>query len=38
MMDMFVNTYICGFQIILNITKVNEFFFGILDLWIILLT
>ena len=31
-MDMlFVNTWICGFQIILQITKVNNYFVGILN-------
>jgi len=33
-MDMFVDTWIHGFQIILNITKVNKYFIGILNLCI----
>jgi len=35
-MNMFMDTWICGFQIILNITKVNKYFVGILNLWIVL--
>jgi len=39
-MDMFVDIGICGFQItcIFNITKVNKYFVGILNSWIVLLT
>jgi len=37
-MDMFLDTGICGFQIIHNITKVNNYFVGILNLWIALPT
>jgi len=36
MIDMFMDTWICGFQIILNIIKVNKYFVGILNLWIVL--
>ena len=35
-LDMFVNTWISGFQIICNSTKVNKYFVGILNLWIAL--
>ena len=38
MVDMFMDTLICGFQIIFNITKVNEYFVGILNSWIALPT
>ena len=31
MMDMFVDTWVCGFQIIRNITKVKKYFIGILN-------
>jgi len=37
-MDMLVDTLICGFQITLKITKVNKYFVGILNSWIVLLT
>jgi len=39
-MDMFVDIGICGFQItcIFNITKVNKYFVGILNSWIVLPT
>ena len=30
-LDMFVDTWICGFQIICNITKVDNYFVGILN-------
>ena len=36
MMDMFMDTLICGFQIKRNITHVNKYFGGILNLWIVL--
>jgi len=36
MMDMSVDTSIHGFQIILNISKVNKYFLGILSLWVVL--
>jgi len=36
MVGMFVETWIHGFQIILNITKVNEYFVMILNLGIVL--
>jgi len=39
MMDMFLDTAFRGFQIILNITKVNKYFvinFSILFAWIVL--
>jgi len=35
MMDMFVDTWICGFQIILNITKVNWYLVELLNSWIV---
>ena len=37
-LNMFVNTWICGFQIICNITQVYKFFVGILNSWIALST
>ena len=37
-MDMFMDTWIHGFQIKLNITKVNKYVVGILDKWIVLPT
>ena len=35
---MFMDTWICGFQIILNTTKVHKNLIEILNLWIVLLT
>ena len=35
-MDMFVDTWMCGFQVILNTTGVNIYFVGILNSWIVL--
>jgi len=35
-MDMFVDTLICWFKMIHNITKENKYFIGILNLWIAL--
>ena len=32
-MDMFMDIWICGFQIMCNITKVKKYFVGILNLW-----
>jgi len=37
-MAVFVDTWIRGFQIILNITKVNKYVVGILNSWIVLPT
>jgi len=37
-MDMFMDTWICRFQIILNITKVDKYFVGIFNLCIFLPT
>jgi len=37
-MDIFVDTLVHRFQIILNITKVNRYFVGILNSWIALPT
>jgi len=37
-MDMFMYTWICGFQILFNITKVNKYFVEILSSWIALPT
>jgi len=37
-MNMFVDSWILGFQIIRNITKVNNYNVGILNLWITLPT
>jgi len=34
MMDIFVDTWNGGFQIVFNITKVNKYFVGISNLWI----
>jgi len=36
MIDMFLDTLICGFQIILNTSKVNKYFVSFLNLWIAL--
>ena len=36
MVDMLVDTLICGFQVIHNITNVNEYFVRILYSWIAL--
>jgi len=36
MVDMFVDTWIRGFQLKSNITKVNKYFVGILNSWIAL--
>ena len=33
-MDMFVDTWIHGFEIIRNIAEVNKYFVGILNSWI----
>jgi len=37
-LDMFVDTLICGFQIICNIIEVNKYFIGFLNSWIALPT
>jgi len=37
-LDMFMDTWICGYKIIQNITKVNYYFIGILNFWIVLHT
>ena len=37
-MDMFMDTWKCGFQIIRNINEVNKYYIRILNLWIVLPT